>query len=194
MGKRGDISPREKAEVKALTNTKMYSNQEISRRLEMSEASIRCIKKKIGLVEELSPRRKNKCGRKPIFTPRSERFLKRICIENRFATIKEIKSQLEEANVNASECTFHRKLKDTDFKACQPERKPKLTATMKAKHLKWAKQWCDKDVDFWRSVCFRAESMFEILSNESQYVWCLTGEKFNPNCIIQTVKQMWLKA
>ncbi|GFW29400.1 hypothetical protein TNCV_743421 [Trichonephila clavipes] len=102
MGKRGDISPCKKAEVKALVNAKLYSNREISRR---------------------------------------------------FATTKVIKSQLQDINVNAPKRTVRRKLKHLNFKTCRPSRKRKLTPAMKAKRLYWAKQWRDKDVDFWRSEC-----------------------------------------
>ncbi|GFV35634.1 uncharacterized protein TNCV_5016491 [Trichonephila clavipes] len=73
MGKKCDLSPCKKAEVKALVNAKLFSNREISRRLKVSEASVRRIKKKIESGEELSPKRKKKCGRKPIFTP-SDKF------------------------------------------------------------------------------------------------------------------------
>lgn len=76
MDKRGDLSPRLKAEVKALVDAKIFSNREISRRLKVSEASIRRIKKKIESGEKLSPKRKKKCGRKPIFTRRTERSSK----------------------------------------------------------------------------------------------------------------------
>ncbi|GFU56504.1 hypothetical protein TNCV_1137301 [Trichonephila clavipes] len=89
---------------------------------------------------------------KASFHPRSERSLKKICLENRFVTTKVIKSQLQDINVNASERTVRRKLKDLNFKTCRPARKPKLTPAMKAKRLHWAKQWRDKNVDFWRSV------------------------------------------
>lgn len=154
MGKKGDLSPVKKAEVKALVNAKTFSNREIARRLKVSEASVRRIKKKIESGDELSPKRRKKCGRKPIFTPRSERSLKKICLENRFATTKQIKSRLQDANVNASEHTVRRKLKELGFKACRPARKPKLTAAIKTKRLKWAKQWRDKDVNFWRSVSY----------------------------------------
>ncbi|GFU13834.1 hypothetical protein TNCV_940251 [Trichonephila clavipes] len=142
------FSPCKKAEVKANVNAKLFSNREISRRLNVSEASVRRIKKK---REELSPKRKKKCCRKSIFTPRSERSLMKICLENRFATTKVIKSQLQDINVNASERTVRRKLKDLNFKTCRPARKPKLTPAVKAKCLNWAKQWRDKDVEFWRS-------------------------------------------
>lgn len=152
MGKRGDLTPRKKAEIKALINAEMFSNREISRRLNVSEASVRRIKKAVESGQELTPKRKKKCGRKPIFTPRSERCLKKICLENRFATTKIIKSKLEDADVNASERTVRRKLKDLDFKAYRPAKKPKLTAAMKAKRLNWAKQLREKGVDFWRTV------------------------------------------
>ncbi|GFY09975.1 hypothetical protein TNCV_3699361 [Trichonephila clavipes] len=148
MGKKGDLSPCKKAEVKALVNAKLFSNREISRKLKVSEPSVRRIKK-IESGEELSAKRKKKCGRKPIFPPRSERSFKKICIENRFATTKVIKSQFQDINVNASEHTVRRKLKDLNFKTCRPTRKSKLTP---AKRLNWAKHWCDKDVYFWRSL------------------------------------------
>ncbi|GFU93248.1 uncharacterized protein TNCV_1859791 [Trichonephila clavipes] len=142
MGKKGDLFHHvRKAEVKALMNEKLFSNHEISRRLKVSEASVRHIKKKIQSGEELSPKRKKKCGIKPIFTSRSERSLKKTCLENRFATTKMIKLQLQDINVNASGRPVRRKLKDFNFKTCRPARKPMLTPGLKANRLNWAKRW-----------------------------------------------------
>ncbi|GFX28176.1 uncharacterized protein TNCV_425031 [Trichonephila clavipes] len=59
---------------------------------------------------------------------------------------------------------------------------------MKTKRLNWGKQWRDKDVDFWRSVCFSDESTFEILQNKTQFVCRRRGEKFHSDCVVQTVK------
>ncbi|GFV27405.1 uncharacterized protein TNCV_3795991 [Trichonephila clavipes] len=47
MGKKGDFSLCKKAEVNSLVNAKLFSNREISRKLKVSEASVRRIKKKI---------------------------------------------------------------------------------------------------------------------------------------------------
>ncbi|GFW18157.1 uncharacterized protein TNCV_4006971 [Trichonephila clavipes] len=175
MGKKGDFfSLCKKAEVNSLVNAKLFSNREISPKLKVSEASVRRKKKKIESGEELSPKRKKKCGRKPIFPPRSER-IKKICLENRFATTKVIKSQLQDINVNASERTVLRKLKDLNFKTCRPTRKSKLTPAAKAKRLNWAKHWHDKDVYFWRS-------------NKTQFVHRRDGEKFYSDCVVRTVK------
>ena len=88
MGKTSDLTPRKSAEVKGLLSTKSYSNREVSRRLFVSESSVRRIKKKIELGQELIPQKKKKCGRKMIFTPRLERCLKKIFLEDRFATIQ----------------------------------------------------------------------------------------------------------
>ncbi|GFX02282.1 uncharacterized protein TNCV_138581 [Trichonephila clavipes] len=173
--KEQSFSSFKKAEVKALVIAKLILNHEISRRFKVSEASVRHIKKEIESEEELSPKRKKKCGRKPIFTPRSKRSLKKSFPENRFATTKVIKSQHQDIHVNASERTVRRKLKDLNFKTRRPTRKPKLTPAMKIKHLNWAKQWRDKDVDFWRS-------------NNAQFVRRRRGEKFHFHCVVQTVK------
>lgn len=154
MGKGKEISPRKIAEVKALISTKNFSNREVSRRLDISECSVRRIKSKLDFGVDLTPKRKGRCGRKPKFTPRSERRLKKICMENRFATTKHIKILLAESRINASERTVRRKLKELDFKACRPVKKPKLTTAMKAKRIQWAKEHRSKDLDYWRSVLF----------------------------------------
>ncbi|GFU00859.1 hypothetical protein TNCV_4819901 [Trichonephila clavipes] len=74
MGKKGDLSPCKKSEVKALVNAKLFSNRKISRRLTVSEASVRRIKKKNESGEELSLKRKKKCCRKPI-SPQAGRMV-----------------------------------------------------------------------------------------------------------------------
>ncbi|GFW55152.1 transposable element Tcb2 transposase [Trichonephila clavipes] len=166
MGKKGDLLPCKKSEVTALVNAKLFSNREISRRLKVSEASVRRIKKKNESGEELRPKRKKKCDRKPILTPRSERSLKKICLENRFSTTKVIKSQLQDINGNASERTVRRKLKYLNFKTWRPARKPMFSPCNESKG---------------------DESTFEILQNKAQFVR-RRGEKFHSDCVVQTVK------
>ncbi|GFS94741.1 uncharacterized protein TNCV_4456381 [Trichonephila clavipes] len=103
---------------------------------------------------------------------------------SRFATTKVIKSQLQDIIVNASERTVRRKSRDSNFNTCRPARKPKLTPAMNAKRLNWAKQWRDKDVDFWRLVCFSDESTFVILQNKAQFVRRRREEKFHSDCVV----------
>ncbi|GFT60253.1 uncharacterized protein TNCV_4970761 [Trichonephila clavipes] len=175
--RRRSFPPCKKAEVKALVNAKLFSNREISPRLKVSEASVRRIKKKIESGEELIPKRKKKCCRKPIFNPRSERSLKKICLENRFATTKVIKSQLQDINVNASERTVRRKIKDLNFMTCRLARKPMFNPCNESKAS-----------ELGQTVCFSDESTFEILQNKAQFVCRRRGEKFHSDCVFQTVK------
>ncbi|GFU78390.1 hypothetical protein TNCV_33831 [Trichonephila clavipes] len=129
-------------------NAKLFSNRKISRRLKVSEASVKRIKKKIESREELSPKKKEKMRQKTYFHLKVRKIFKETCLENRFATTKMIKSQHQDINVNASGRTVRRKLKDLNLRPAGPARKPKLTLAMKANRLNWAKQWRDKDVDF----------------------------------------------
>ncbi|GFV11412.1 RNase H domain-containing protein [Trichonephila clavipes] len=78
MGKKGDFSLCKKAEVSSLVNAKLFSNREISRKLKVSEASVRCIKTKIESGEELSPKRKKKMRQKAYFHPKNKtQFVRR---------------------------------------------------------------------------------------------------------------------
>ncbi|GFU62239.1 uncharacterized protein TNCV_4859541 [Trichonephila clavipes] len=78
MGKKGEFfSLCKKVEVNSLVNAKLFLNREISRKLKVSEASVRRIKKKIESGEELSPKRKKKCGRKPIPPKNKTQFVRR---------------------------------------------------------------------------------------------------------------------
>ena len=178
------MTPRKTAEAKALLSTKSYSNRGIARKLSISESSVRRIKKKIQLGEELIPQRKKKCGRKPAFTPRAKRCLKKICLEDRFATTKEIKSRLASSGISVCERTVRRQLSDMDFNACRPARKPKLTKAAQEKRLKWAKDLKDKELEFWRSVssflfstlfiCFKLSRNGEMYTNH-EFSFYLSG-------------------
>ena len=110
MGKTCNLTPRKSAETKGLLSTKNYSNWEVSRRLFVSKSSVRRIEKKIELGQELILQRKKMWGRKPIFTPRLERCFKKICLEDQFATTKDIKSMLESSDIHASERTLRRRM------------------------------------------------------------------------------------
>ena len=148
MGKTKDLTPRKIAGAKILINTGIYSNREMCRALEISESSGKRIKKKINLCEKFCPQRTNKCGKKPIFAPRSERSLKKMCLENLFATSKHIKLSLKIRGILVSKRTVRRNLSKMDFKAHRPAWKPKLTPAMVPKHLAWAKDHRDRDMDF----------------------------------------------
>ncbi|GFS58581.1 uncharacterized protein TNCV_111831 [Trichonephila clavipes] len=67
MGKKGNLSPCKKAELKILVNAKLFSKPRNIMKVETSAASVRRIKKKIESGEELSPKRKKKMRQKAYF-------------------------------------------------------------------------------------------------------------------------------
>ncbi|GFU78382.1 hypothetical protein TNCV_815551 [Trichonephila clavipes] len=114
-------------------NAKLFSNREISRRLKVSEASVKRIKKKIESREELSPKKKEKMRQKAYFHLKVRKIFKETCLENRFATTKMIKSQHQDINVNASGRTVRRKLKDLNFKTCRPRQEAQVNPCNESK-------------------------------------------------------------
>lgn len=152
MGKVSDLTPRTTAGIKTLLKTETYSNRKIARKFLISESSVRRIKKKFESGKELIAQRKQKCGRKRKFTPRGKRCLQKICLEDRFASLKQIKSKLEDSGISVCERTVRRQLSEMGFATCRPAKKPKLTKSARQKRLKWAQELKRKDLEFWRSV------------------------------------------
>ena len=68
MGKTNDLTPRKTALIKELLTTEKKSNRGIVRQLNVSESSVRRIKKKITLNQPLISKKKGKCGRPRVFT------------------------------------------------------------------------------------------------------------------------------
>ena len=129
-----------------------------------------------------------------IFTPRSECCLKKICLEDQFASTKDIKSKLESSDIHTSERTVRRRLSDLQFNTYRPARKPKLTAAMRVKRLNWARDLKDKNLDFWKSVSNCTNVLFFVFSflqntDQMQYTCLQTvfstlkHEKLDSSCV-----------
>lgn len=152
MGKRGDISPRKVAEIKTQLLHSGYSQRKIAEIAAVSQSTVKNIKRKLTENVSLTPQRTGKCGRKRITTPRAERKLKQITVENRRKPRKMINALLEDAGVSISDRTLRRRLKEMSFTCRRPLKKPKLTPSMMSKRLAFAKtyrDWTEKD---WEKV------------------------------------------
>ena len=77
----------------------------------------------------------NKCGRKPTFTPTSGCCLKKIYLENRFITAKQIKLNMKSRGNLESKRTVRRYLSKINLKVQRPAQNSKLTPAMVAKCL-----------------------------------------------------------
>lgn len=152
MGKVKDLSPRKISEIKTLLLNTSHSNRQIASIANVSRASVNRIKIKLDSNLELTSHRKAKCGRKKITTPRDERKIRDICIENRKAPLRALVKKIQDADINISAMTTRRRVKELGFTCRRPAQKPLLTQAMMQKRLQWAKKhrhWTVKD---WEKV------------------------------------------
>ncbi|XP_052753644.1 uncharacterized protein LOC128201253 [Galleria mellonella] len=141
MGKCSDILPKKRSEIKTLLYHTNHSQRKIAELAGVSQSTVRNIKRVTDENKSLSPKRAGKCGRKRLTTPRTEREIRRVTIENRRKPRKVIKALLDDAGVTLSDRTLRRRLKELNFNCCRPLKKPKLTKTMRAKRLAFAKMY-----------------------------------------------------
>lgn len=78
MGRRCDLSPRKKSEVKALLLHTNHSQRKIAELAGVSKSSVNHINVSLAKEMPLSPKRKGRCGRKRMTTPRDDRKIQHI--------------------------------------------------------------------------------------------------------------------
>lgn len=73
MGRCCDLSPRKKSEVRALILHTTHSQRKIAELAGVSKSVVNRIKVNLSEEVPLSPKRKGRCGRKRVTTPRDDR-------------------------------------------------------------------------------------------------------------------------
>ena len=58
--------------------------------------------------------------------------------------------------------TVRRRLRENGLRNVRPEKKPRLTASMRKKRLEWAKRQTNWSMDDWKQVVFSDESSLEV--------------------------------
>lgn len=189
MGRKSDLSPRKISGVESLLKHTEKSQREIARIFGIGVASVNRVKRRLENGQSLEAKRRGKCGRKRITTPRTDRMLFKMSLNNRKLTNRSLMiGMAHQYNTNLSLVTIRRRLKEAGLNARRPRKKPKLTPRMIKQRMDWAKEYAGKDVDFWKGVVFTDESKFEILQENTQYVRRRPGEEFKPECVVSTVK------
>lgn len=143
MGSASDLSPAKISQIKVLLSLEKYSQRQIAELVCVSQSSVRNIQKKVKENQTLSPHRVGRCGRKKITTPRSERKIERITLENRRSSRRQIQDLLRDSGVNVSSMTLRRRWKEMGFTCRRPVKKPKLTPAMMQKRLAFAREYSD---------------------------------------------------
>jgi transposase len=188
MGRKSDLSPRKRGQIKVLLDVTNLTCRQIAQKCGVSKNSVSRIKIQMEHGSSGSPKRKGKCGRKRLTTVQDERSLVRLSKSNRKFTSRRLMIEMNAAGVQLSSRTVRRRLIEAGLRAYRPRKKPRLTETMKKKRLQWAKQFAKWTVDDWKRVCFSDESTLEILDDNCRYVRRRPGEEFLPQCLKEKVK------
>lgn len=152
MGKCKDLSPQKITQITTLLKHTSHSQRQIAKLTEVSQASVRRINAKLATAQPTKPQRKGRCGKKKLVTPRGQRCLRNIVLENRKASYSDIKKHFEKSGYNVSERTVRRNLFDMGFRSRRPVKKPKLTDTMVKKRYAWASSYKHFTLDNWKMV------------------------------------------
>lgn len=154
MGKRSDLSPRKRGQIKVLLENTELSQSDIARKLGVSQQVVSNVKKVLAHGSSGTPKRKGRCGRKRLTSSTDDRALVRLSRNNRKFTSRRLWTEMCLAGVELSARTVRRRLLDAGLRAYRPRKKPKLTAVMMKKRLDWAKQFKDWTTEDWERVCF----------------------------------------
>lgn len=165
------------------------TQRKIAKSLQLSSSTVNNIIRRFKESGKISVRKGQ--GRRTILNARDLRALKRHCIKNRSATVKEIKAWAQEyfqkpLSVN----TIHRAIRRCQLKLYSAKKKPFLTKIHKRRRFHWAKSHLKWSVAKWKTVLWSDESRFEVLfGNLGRHVIRTKEDSDNPSCYQRSVQK-----
>jgi transposase len=128
-------------------------------------------------------------GRPRLSTPRDDRVLERLSLNNRFRPATRLKEDWEQSGMQAGVHTVRRRLSEFGLSGRVARKKPLLTAIQKARRLAFAKKHASWTAEDWEAVLWTDESPFSIFGECGKtYVRRRVGEEFDEQCLQPTVK------
>lgn len=152
MGKKADLTPAKKVEIKTLLETGLFSNRQIAKQCGVGPASVDRIKKNLENSTPLLDGRTSRTNIARCTSERADRKIRQICDANRKASLGTLGHLIREAGVSVSERTVRRRLAENGMKARRPARKPRLTPAMVKARISWAKEYANFTIDDWNKV------------------------------------------
>ena len=186
--KRMDWSPKKRATAIALRK-EGYSYREVAAKLGngVTLSGIRKLCKRFqetGSVENKTGR-----GRNSVTTPKTDRRIVRLALNNRRASSGDINKELRGMGVKVSNRTVRRRLVKAGLRARIARKKPFLNVVQRQKRVAWAKEhvtWTQED---WKKVIFSDETRISVFGSDGvRYVRRRPGEDCLPECLMPTMK------
>jgi transposase len=111
-------------------------------------------------------------GRKRCTTKRTDDRIATNVAKNRRITAKEIKKDLQSVNINCSESTIKRRLRERHFFGGIARKKPAISEKNRIKRLAFAKKYLNMPPAFWNKIIWSDESKFELINSKRRTrVW-----------------------
>ena len=119
-------------------------------------------------------------GRKKATSQRDDRFIVSKVLRDRHTTAVKVKNLLQEVrNVDVSEWTVRRRLREANLKTYKPAKGPKLLPRHKVARLQFARAHRNWTLGQWSSVLFSDESRFCLHGSDGRNrVWRRPGERY----------------
>lgn len=154
MGKRQDITNTKKSYIAGLLKAGNLSQRQIAKNEGVSHQTVMRIAKK--MKENVSPttNKRSSCRGIRKTTPRADRKIVQVALENRRATARVLVETLKDRGVEISERTLRRRLDEVNIKCRRPAKKPKLTPKMQKSRLEWAKAHRNLTIEDWKKVIY----------------------------------------
>ena len=153
-----DLTPRKRAKIVALSKHAKKSVREIGKELGIPKSTVGRIVKRSNDNDDVTVKRRGRCGRKRKTTARDDQMIIRNSVKNPRKTSVDLKRDLSDAGVNVDSSTIRRRLIERGRLARRRKKKQLLTPIMKKNRLQWAKKHKKWGLQKWRQVIFSDES------------------------------------
>ena len=148
MGKRKDLSPRNKVQISVSLKHSDLKQKEIAKTLNISTQTVSALVKKLKIARNIHSSRTAKCGRRRKTTLRLDRKIKAMTLKDRRASCKKLSMELANQDIIVDRNTINSRLLEQGLNTYRPRKKPWLTQKMKQARYQWALQyenWRSKD-------------------------------------------------
>lgn len=132
----------------------------------------------------------SRSGRPKILSPRDERRILKEVSENPFISAQNLANDIAiTSGKNVCPETVRKVIRKGGYKGRVARKKPFISEVNRVKRLKFATEYKDKTIDFWKSVIFSDESKFNIFGSDGKkMVWRKKGTALAEKNLLPTVK------
>ena len=188
MVKNRELSNPERSQIVGL-HKGGHSQRDIENILKIPRSTIQSILRKWFVND--STKNLPRCGRPKKLSDRDLRSLKTTLKKNRWSSLATLTNQFNQ-NVDprrVSPKTVSRRLHEMGYYSRIPKRKPLISNRNRKQRLVFYNTHKNWTLSQWKNIIWSDESRFTLFNNDGRLrVWRHKGERYNSDCIINTVK------